>query len=436
MDERMHSKRILAKDRYVSNDTRETGLNNNDIVIGGSGSGKTGGYVIPNIRQPYGSLIITDTKGNLYKKYGKELKAAGYAVRVLDFINPRNSTFSYNPLEYIRREPKTQKYSELDIMTLARTLAPEICEKDPFWNDCARTVLSFLLAFTLEALPEKEHNMSSVAELFRVVSDSGNTKICDEWEVSHPESLATKKYQMFKHLSDADRTWSCVMQVAAEALEIFGSEEVVDLYAPRLRIGKSERIEDLGNKKMALFLNISDTDRSRDRLINVFYTQALHQLCNAADRNSNSRLKVPVRFILDDFAANAYIPDFDKIISIIRSREISVSLILQSLTQLQTMYKPAQAITIINNCDHMIYLGSQDLESAKHVGYRACKTMESVLSMPLDKAYLMERGRKAELVNKIKPYSEEYRSADDREMEQEAMPEKITEKSRQDEIVA
>lgn len=403
-----NSYRILAFDRSVSNDTRMTNLNNNDVIIGGSGSGKTGGYVIPNIRQHYGSMIITDTKGNLYRKYGQELTEAGYAVRLLDFVNPHNSTFSYNPLDYISQNPITKKHSEMAIVTLAKTLEPGVYEKDPFWSEAAHMVLTFLIAFTLEALPKREQNMNTVSVLFRIISDRNNTKIFDEWEICYPESFATKKYQMFRGISDSEKTWSSIMQFVANTLNLFESEETAGLYRSDLNRYSSDTIRDLGKKKMALFLNVSDTDRSMDRLINVFYTQALHELCHMADQSSDSRLKIPVRFILDDFAANVYIPDFDKIISVIRSREISVSLLLQSLTQLETLYTVPQASTIINNCDHMIYLGSQDLKTAEYVGFRAGKTMETVLSMPLDKAYLIERGKKAELVDKIKPYSEVY----------------------------
>ena len=117
----------------------------------------------------------------------------------------------------------------------------------------------------------------------------------------------------------------------------------------------------LGRRKIALFINVSDTDRSNDKLLNLLYSQALHELCDSADCSPDGRLKVPVRFIMDDFAANAVIPDFDKVISVIRSREIYVSLILQSLSQLDSMYGKDRAMTIINNCDSCLYLGGQDV---------------------------------------------------------------------------
>ena len=167
----------------------------------------------------------------------------------------------------------------------------------------------------------------------------------------------------------------------------------------------------MGKQKAVLFINVSDTDRTFDRIINAFYSQALDMLCKMADANPDSRLKVPVRIIMDDFAANTCIPHFDKTISVIRSRDISVSIILQSLTQLESMYTYAEAATIINNCDHMLYLGGQDLRTVEYIGTRANKTPESILSMQLDKAYLFTRGQQAKLVEKVNPFVEQEEEA-------------------------
>ena len=137
----------------------------------------------------------------------------------------------------------------------------------------------------------------------------------------------------------------------------------------------------------------------------MFHTQALHLLCSLADSNPDGKLEVPVRLILDDFASSARIPDFDKIISVIRSREISVSIILQSLTQLESLYISPVATTIINNCDHLLYLGSQDMYTASYVGHRIGKLPESVLAMPRDLAVLISGGEMGKVVKKIMPYS-------------------------------
>ena len=191
------------------------------------------------------------------------------------------------------------------------------------------------------------------------------------------------------------------MLALTRALEPFEFEEAKYIFS-----GKDcFDIRSLGREKTVLFLNVSDTDRTFDQLVNIFYTQALQILCTEADSLPGGKLNVPVRIIMDDFAASASIPDFDKIISVIRSRDISVSLILQSMTQLESMFSHAQALTIINNCDHLLYLGSQDLETANFIGFHANKSPENVLCLPRDQAILLTNGERARIVNKICPYS-------------------------------
>lgn len=145
--------------------------------------------------------------------------------------------------------------------------------------------------------------------------------------------------------------------------------------------------------KTALFLSVSDSDRSQDALINLFYTQALQYLMAAADRQPDSRLPIPVRFILDDFSTNTVIPDFDKIISVIRSREIYVSVIIQSLSQLEGLYGHARAQTIINGCDHCLYLGGTDTQTAEYFSRKFNCQISTVLNLPLDGLFIFERGR-------------------------------------------
>ena len=162
-------------------------------------------------------------------------------------------------------------------------------------------------------------------------------------------------------------------------------------------------IKAIGREKTALFLNISDTDRSMDRLVNVFYTQALQMLCEEAESRPECRLAVPVRFIMDDFATNADIPDFDKMVSVIRSRQISVSIMLQSITQLDGIYGPDKAGTIINNCDIMLYLGGQDIKTAEIVSIKANVPLNSILDMSTKDAWLFTRGEPGKKVKKYNP---------------------------------
>lgn len=395
----MTNTRILAKGVEVSNDTRETGFNNNDIIIGSSGSGKTGGYVIPNLQNITGSMIVSDTKGQLAKRFAAELKAKGYDVYTLDFVEPNNSC-GYNPLAEVRRY-KNGRYREQDILTLANAIMPQLDQSEPFWERAAAGFLVFLIAYCLEALPAREHTMMSVCELYRATLLPNGMLPFEEWTRKNPGSYSARKIAQVESSMKCEKMWSSIMEFINRALEPFLFAESKCIFGSV----KSFSPVQLGRKKTVLFLNVSDTDSSLDMLVNIFYTQTLQRLCSEADSRPDGRLEVPVRIIMDDFAASARIPDFTKIISVIRSRDISVSLILQSMAQLESMYGHAEALTIINNCDHLLYLGCQDMETAEFIGCRAFRTADQVLCLPRDKAILISNGEKAVTVDKIKPYS-------------------------------
>ncbi len=391
--------RLLAEGVEISNDSWETGLNNNDLVIGSSGAGKTGGYVIPNIQRISGSLVVSDTKGQLYRRFSEELEKKGYEVKVLDLVNPQRSC-CYNPLAHIRQY-EDGSFREQDVLTLAQSLVQNMRdERDPFWQLAARSYIAFLICYCMEDMPAEEQNLTTVCELNHAFSRPDGDLAFSRWVREHPNSFATKKYYEIKANQPAEKMWSSILGIANVALEPFEFKEAGYIFGA----GESIDVRDLGRKKTVLFLNVSDTDRTFDAMINIFYTQALQNLCTEADEREEGRLEVPVWIIMDDFATSAQIEDFDKIISVIRSREISVSLILQSLAQINSMYGEA-ANTIIDNCDHILYLGTQNLETAEFIGTRAYKTPEKILCMPRENAYLLEKGRPAELVKKITPYS-------------------------------
>ena len=395
---REYGKRVFAVGEEITNDTRVTHLNNNDLIVGASGRGKTGGYVIPNIQNIDGSMVVSDTKGQLKRRFEDELKEKGYKVYTLDLLNPHKSN-SYNPVAYIRKH-KDGRYREQDIITLAKAICPRLDMVEAVWDLCAQNYMEFLIGFCLEAEAEEDHNMLRVAELHRMYNQTNGDIPFLEWTMEHPESFSAKKLKELKANQSAERMWASVMGFVNVDLEIFSFAEA------RILFGSNDfDIADLGRKKSVLFINVSDTDRAFDGILNLFYTQALQVLCAEADVKKDGRLDVPVRMILDDFAAGARIPDFDKLMSVIRSRDISVSIILQSLSQLETLYSHAMSLTIVDNCDHILYLGSRDMETARYVANYAGKTPEAILTMPTDKAYLIRPGEKARLVQKIVPYS-------------------------------
>lgn len=389
--------RILAEGETVCNDTWRTRLNNNDLIIGPSGAGKTRGYVKPNILQCSGSMVITDTKGALYRETKDVLAQSGYKVVCLDLADCGASPCGYNPLDYIRRDRKGH-FSEQDILTLSACLVPIETQRDPYWETMARIYLESAVSYVLECLPAGEQHFGSVVRLVGEMGQNGRyRKLMSELETISPGSFAVSRYNMFKSVAEgASTTAACIHSFLAGKIAPLSFEGAVRLFHNPDKVDFKE----LGRKKTAVFLTVSDTDSAMYRLANVFYTQAVHALCLLADQSPGHRLKIPVRFFLDDFASNTVIPDFDKAISVIRSREVSVSIILQSISQLEAIYGKAKAMTIINNCDNCLYLGGQDVETARYIAVKADKPLGRVLNMPLDDAWLFTRGQAARQVHK------------------------------------
>lgn len=388
--------RILAADEMRCNNTWKTGINNNDLIIGPSGAGKTRGYVKPNIMQGNESMVIADTKGSLIREVGPLLKSRGYRVINMDFADLVHS-YGYNPLDYIRYNRKTGKYTEQDIMTIAACIIPVEDKNEPFWEQSARLYIESMIGYVLECLPKKEHTLEYVAKLYGEMTTGNYEKLFKELGERNPDSFAYRKFKMYEGNRSADRTYECIRAFIAENLAPLIYDGPIHMYRSHRRID----FTNLGKEKTAVFLTISDSDRAMDKLVNLFYTQALQVLCRSADKDyPDYRLPVPVRLILDDFATNVYIPDFDKIISVIRSREIYVSIILQSISQLEALYGHNKTMTIINNCDNCLYLGGQDVETARYIGIKANRTTDTILNMPLDEVYLFTRGSEPKKVKK------------------------------------
>lgn len=396
-----NTNRILAQGELISNDTWKTGINNNDLIIGPSGAGKTRGYVMPNILQCSESMVVADTKGSLYSAFAPLLRRRGYRVLNLDFTDTLGSD-GYNPLDYIRFDQRREKYVEQDILSLCAALMPTGTPADRFWDESGRILLSALVGYVLEFLPPEEHDLTHVVKLYtmnenRVSPRLAYRQLLDQAAQERPDSFTARQFRFYNVLQGVDRTDACVQAFVSRTLAPLSYDGPVHMYGCPNRID----FKALGREKTAVFLTVSDTDRAMDSLASLFYTQALNALCLSADKDyPEHRLPVPVRFILDDFATNVRIPAFDKIISVIRSREIYVSIILQSISQLSTVYTPGESTTIINNCDNCLYLGGQDVETARYIAAKANKTADTILNMPLDSAYLFTRGQRAKRVAK------------------------------------
>lgn len=392
--------RMFAEGIEVSNDMRVTNSNNNDLIIGGSRSGKTGGYIFNLLKNPTESYVISDTKGQLYKIFGKYLELKGYKVQVLDLVNPENS-IGYNPFEYFKRHSNGNVY-ERDIKKFANLITPSLDSKDPYWEKAACRYVVMLMAYVTDALPLDEQNIYSVVKLHRLLQTKEGFDIVRDFALENPDTFTAAKFAEMSPLKNADKTWACVVDFASEILEPFGYSEYKSVFDNKDNID----INLLGEKKSVLFVNVSDNDSSFHNVASILYMQIFQTLIEQADLHYDGRLNVPVRIVLDDFAASPTIEGFDNIISIIASRELSVSIIIQSLSQLNSKYEADIAKTIINNCDHLLYLSGHDDTTADYIGSFINKGKNTVLSMPKNMQILISDGRDAQMVPKLVPYKD------------------------------
>ncbi len=383
--------RILAENVFRSNDTWKTGLNNNDLIIGGSGSGKTRGYVIPNILQANNSMIIADTKGNLYYKFKDYLKEKGYKVFLLDFKNLYSTDqCGYNPLHYIKYDETYSQYNEQDIIKIANILSPVETAKDPFWEKSAKNYIAILISYILETESKENHTLNKVFNLFNLLEHPKIEELFKNLAKKKPDCFASRNYNQILEAKKTDKTYNCIKMFISEKLQTLSTLVLNNLYNNKNMIN----IEAIGKEKTAVFLSIHDADRSLDTLVSLFYTQCFCKLIDIADKNPESRLDVPVSFILDDFATNCRIQDFDNLIAVIRSREIYASIILQNTSQLSAIYGSDKANTIINNCDNTLYLGGQDIMTADLISQKINKPRTTVFNLPRKKCYVLSNGEK------------------------------------------
>lgn len=388
------SERIFAKDVFVNNDTHITQRNNNDLIIGPTRGGKTRGYIIPNLIRASENMIVADTKGNLYRQYGEYLAEKGYNVQCIDFKDIENTPCGYNPLDYVRKTDNQQliergdRYNEQDVKKIASVICPNQNDKDPFWDVASQMYLEMYILYILNNYPEDKHNLTEVYDLLCLMGTKEFNAIILGEIAAYSKSAFAKKYRMIRQNSIAEKMDASIKGVLAQHLDVICFSTTEFMFTMEKQVDMSSFLK----RKTALFLNVSDSDRSQDPLVNLFYTQAFQYLMAAADRCPDSRLPIPVRFLLDDFSTNTVIPDFDNLISVIGSREISVSLIVQSLSQLQGLYAPEKAKTIVNNCDHCLYLGGTDTDTAKHFAEKFNCQVSTVLNLPLDSAFFFERG--------------------------------------------
>lgn len=366
-------------------------LNKNVCVVGASGSGKTYSYASVNIYEfsmQGHSMVIADTKGNLIKKFGNHLKDEGYKVIALDLKDTDLST-CYNPFEFVE--------NERDVLTVARIIVGQVSLKEPYWDEMAGLLLQSLIAYMCLEQTIKPKNINTLIEFFSMESagkpkDNPNVltfgSLIEDLRVVNSFCLAVVAYDMYAKVKGADTTEGGILSALSHKLMSFIS-------APAKRIFCKNEIDfcSIGAQKTAVFVIISDNDRSLDGIGNIFFSQAIVKLTSHADNDfKDCRLPVPVEFILDDFGTQTVIPDFDNMIATMRSRNIYASVILQSVSQLEKYYDKSGANTIIACCDTMLYFGGNDFDTASYVASRIDRSVYDVMNLPQWKVWVMRRG--------------------------------------------
>ena len=360
--------KILTQNVRIGFNAQRHRRNLNILIIGGSGAGKTRFFVKPNVMQAAGSsaefsMILTDPKGELALSTGRMLEECGYQVRILDLIHPYQS-HCYNPFVYLRDDNDVQR---LVTNLFKATTPPGSTTQDPFWDNAAQMLLMALVFYLKYEAPEDEQNFAMVMEMLRAGEvDEDDSKMPSALDTlffdlrkTDPDHIALKYYDAYH--SGSGKTLKSIQITLASRLDKFNLDSIASL-----TITDELDLWRIGEEKTALFAIIPDNDTSFNFLVSILYTQLFQQLFEVADKKYGGSLPVPVQFIFDEFANISLPTDFDKILSVMRSRGVSVSIILQNLAQLKALFEK-QWESIVGNCDEFVYLGGNEKETHKYV---------------------------------------------------------------------
>ena len=361
---------ILTKTEKLSLDTRKTLRNNNVLVIGGSGSGKTRFYVKPNLMQKHTSYVITDPKGSLIKETGKMLEKAGYKIKIFDLINMEKSD-KYNFFSYLRDEKDVLK---LVNNLITNTNSPYSKTSGDFWEKAETALLQALFSYILFETREEDKHIGSVMELLRLAEvreDNEDFKsaldlLFEDLKEENPNNFASKQYDLFK--LGAGKTAKSILVSVGVRLSAFNIPAVMDLLSE-----DTLEMDTLGDEKTALFVILPDTDKTFNFISAIMYQQLFDTLFLKAEKEYGGRLPFHVRFLLDEFANIGQIPNFDTYIATMRSREVSVSVVLQNVAQLKSLYKDTWE-TITGNCDTLLFLGGKEQSTLEYISKMIGKT--------------------------------------------------------------
>ena len=355
--------KLMTQNVRIGINAQKHRRNLNTLVCGGSGAGKTRFYCKPNLMQCNTSFVILDPKGEILRDTGGLLEAKGYEVRVLDLIS-MDKSHCYNPFVYLRDDNDIQRL----VTNLFKSTTPKGSQSnDPFWDTAASMLLLALVFYLHYEAPDDEQNFAMVMEMLRAAeiedeetnAPSALDDLFRDLESVSPEHIALKYYHSYH--SGSAKTLKSIQITLAARLEKFNLESLASMTST-----DELDLPSLGEKKVALFALIPDNDSSFNFLVSILYTQLFQQLFYSADHIHGGALPVPVHFLMDEFANVSLPDDFDKILSVMRSRQVFVSIILQNLAQLKALFEK-QWESILGNCDEFLYLGGNEQSTHKYV---------------------------------------------------------------------
>lgn len=337
--------------------------NKNVVVVGGAGSGKTRFFVKPNLMQLHSSYVVSDSKGLLLSETGKLFEESGYEIKIFDLISRKNCN-QYNPFNYIRNEDDILKIVN---NLIKNTSNPDKKGGDDFWEKAETALLMAIFSYLLQEVVEEDQTLSSVVELVRLADIPEDVPgyvspldvLFQELEEKDPQNFAVLQYKIFK--LSGDKTTKSILVSLGVRLAPFDIPSVKELVSR-----DTLELDKIGDKKTILYILLPDTDTSFNFLASMMYQQLFDMLVYKADNFYKGRLPVHVRCILDEFANIGQIPDFEKVISVIRSREISTNVILQNISQLKNLYKDTWE-TIIGTSDTFLYLGGMEQSTHEYI---------------------------------------------------------------------
>jgi len=383
---------ILGENCIYSTDPAETGINNNVLVCGGSGCGKTMSISEPRLLETYhSSLIATVTKRRIVNKYKPVFLKRGYAVQDLDFVNPSRGNVGFDLLSCVQ--------TDKDISFLAKSIVnadprKDRCNADPYWDESAISLLSAMIKYVM--MTNQNATFTDVLEMIdRLEFKDGDGQIETNYDKKfellarrNPTGFAVTCWKSFRLLPI--KTASCVFGVLNTTIDTIFSKELREMMSMERQVD----IERLSMRKSILFITTSPVNTSLHFFINMFYAQIFKRLFEFAENRPDGMLPRPVHVLCDDFATGGRILDFADYISIFREKRLSVTLMLQSESQLESMYGADDATTIINNCDTYLYMGGMDLKTAQRISTRLDAPLDEVLYMPIGQELVFRRGQR------------------------------------------